>query len=730
MIFFIDLFAPFCLLKMYFCYKDSNFSKIKYYFCRKFMQLRRIISIAFLLTSLVVMRAQISFTTHLNKVSDKELSLVFRATIEDGYHLNTDFVLEEHQGISLKGRFKEVSPNVYEQRILITSPQYSFSGYMEYYGCNDVQCLAPESVEFDYKAAAPSNSPSGREQTAAAPKDTAAPMSSPLGESEGAEVTAFSLFERANSPLWTPIVEELKQLSESPVPLQRSLFEIFLICFLGGLLTILTPCVWPVIPLTVSFFIKRSETSAALPKEEVPASPTSGEYEGAAFYSSYAEGDDRGSLSQRLWRTVVRYSRLPGVHDALWYGASIIVLFMGLGIVMTLLFGVNAMNALSTNAVFNVLCFFLLVAFGLSFLGFFEIRLPASWANKFDTMSHGNSGFLGMAFMALTLVVVSFSCTVPVLGYLLVEIAVQGSILAPAVGMFGFSLAIALPFALFAIFPMILKRLPRSGYWMDHIKKTLGFIELAFSLKFLSVADMSYGWGILPRWLFLVLWIVIFLFLALYHTEWLHFRRTGWIRRFIAVSSLFFVIYLIPGLWGAPCTLVSAFAPPPSETARMVGTSSSMREGGGKSAPYSLPVHYSDYEEGMAAAAMTGKPVLLDFTGYGCVNCRKMESSVWREPNINKIINRDYLVIMLHVDDRTPLPEPQRVMVNGKERPLRSVGDMWSYLESYKFGSISQPFYVLLTPDGKPLAQSYGYDEDTDKYLRFLKLGLAKYKQL
>lgn len=668
------------------------------------------------------MRAQISFTTDLSRVNDKELSLVFRGTVEDGYHLNTDFVLEEQKGISLKGGLREKSPNVYEQRIIITSSDYSFSGYLEYYGCNDVQCLAPASVEFEYKATAPSNSPKGGEKGLAespiVPIDTIVPITP--------TATVFSIFERANSPLWTPIVEELKQLSESPVPLQRSLFEVFLICFLGGLLTILTPCVWPIIPLTVSFFIKRAETSHQFPPtgEELSSLPL-GEREevGVPFYSSFADETDEIPLSVRLKNFIVNCSKHPGVHDAMWYGASIIVLFMGLGIMMTLIFGVNAMNALSTNAVFNVLCFLLLVAFGLSFLGFFEIRLPSSWANKLDSKSYARSGFLGMAFMALTLVVVSFSCTVPVLGYLLVEIAVQGSILAPAIGMFGFSLAIALPFALFAVFPMVLKRLPRSGYWMDHVKKTLGFIELAFSLKFLSVADMAYGWGILPRWLFFVLWIIIFLLLAVYHTEWFHIRKIGWTRRIIAVSSLVFVIYLVPGLWGAPCTLVSAFAPP--EDSRTIKTSS-----GATDEDYTLPVHYTDYEEGMEAAAMTGKPVLLDFTGYGCVNCRKMESAVWGESSVNAMINKDYLVIMLHVDDRTPLPEPQRVVVNGKERTLRSVGDMWSYLESYKFGSISQPFYVLLTPDGKPLAQSYGYDEDVDKYLRFLKLGLAKYKQM
>ena len=677
------------------------------------------------------MRAQISFTTDLSKVSDKELSLVFRATIEDGYHLNTDFVMEEQEGISLKGPLKEKSPNVYEQRILITSPKYSFSGYLEYYGCNDVQCLAPASVDFEYSGTASAgidnekgingDADDSRSADADAGKNASASAETPVEE------TAFSLFERANSPLWTPVVEELKQLSDSPVPLQRSLFEVFLICFFGGLLTILTPCVWPIIPLTVSFFIKRAEQ-----REQKKGSLTPSEKDAEeAFYSSFADETVDLPLFTRLKRFAVQCSRLPGVHDATWYGASIIVLFMGLGIMMTLIFGVNAMNALSTNAVFNVLCFFLLIAFGLSFLGFFEIRLPASWADKLDTKSYSRSGFLGMAFMALTLVVVSFSCTVPVLGYLLVEIAVQGSILAPAVGMFAFSLAIALPFALFAIFPAVLKHLPRSGYWMDHIKKTLGFVELAFSLKFLSVADMAYGWGILPRWLFLVLWIVIFLLLALYHAQWLHIKQTGWARRFVAILSLIFVIYLIPGLWGAPCTLVSAFAPPadPQPVISDGGDTSALRETAGSSG-VGLPVHYSDYEEGMAAAAMTGKPVLLDFTGYGCVNCRKMEAAVWNASNISDIINKDYLVIMLHVDDRTPLPEPQSVTMNGKERTLRSVGDMWSYLESYKFGNISQPFYVILTPDGKPLTHSYGYDEDVDRYLRFLKLGLAKYKQL
>lgn len=663
----------------------------------------------------------------MSRVSDKEVSLRFNATVEKGYHLNTDLVMESLEGATLKGGLVEVSPNVYEQRLSLTSDKYSLSGYLEYYACNEVQCLAPSSVEFAYDGALTAQDDKGN---AVPVRDTVSKTVASVDTTKSmldytsSDMTAFDLVQRAASPLWTPIIEELKALSATPMPMQRSLFEVFLICFLGGLLTILTPCVWPIIPLTVSFFIKRSE------RDSSPAALSKGgeqyefaEGEGRDFYSAFAEddGEDR-PLAQRLWRMACRYARMPGVRDAAYYGVSIVVLFMLFGIIMTLAFGVNAMNALSTNAVFNVLCFLLLIVFGLSFLGFFEIRLPSSWANKLNVKSDAHSGLAGMIFMALTLVVVSFSCTVPVLGYLLVEIAVQGDILAPAVGMLAFSIAIALPFTLFAIFPAILKKLPRSGFWMDHVKATLGFLELAFSLKFLSVADMAYGWGILPRWLFLSLWIIIFLLLGLYHTQWLHVRKAGWLRLGVAVLSFMLVIYLIPGLWGAPCNLVSAFAPP-ADGGSIVVSSDGPREN-------TLPAHFTNYEEGMAAAAMTGKPVLIDFTGYGCVNCRKMESVVWGAPHVRDIINKDYLVIMLHVDDRTPLPTPQRVKINGRERVLRSVGDMWSYLESYKFGSISQPLYVVLTPEGKPLTSTYGYDEDVEKYMRYLKTGLANYERL
>ena len=679
--------------------------------------MKRCSLILFLSFVVALLQAQISFTTSISRVSDNELSLKFYATVEEGYSLTTELVMESAEGVSLKGGLVQLRPNVYEQRICQTSTKYSFSGYLEYYGCNELQCIAPSSVEFAYDGAFTAQDAKGNTIPV---RDTVSKTIASVDTTKSmldytsSDMTAFDLVQRAASPLWTPIINELKALSTSPLLAQRSLFEVFLICFLGGLLTILTPCVWPIIPLTVSFFIKRSESGSKVPVN-VPV--------GTSFYSAFAEEEDNSPFIQRAWKMACRCARLPGVRDAAYYGISIIVLFMLLGIIMTLVFGVNAMNALSTNAVFNVLCFLLLIAFGLSFLGFFEIRLPNSWANILNIQTDSHGGLLGMIFMALTLVVVSFSCTAPILGYLLVEIAVQGDLLAPAVGMLAFSIAIALPFTLFAIFPAVLKKLPHSGSWMDHVKVTLGFLELAFSLKFLSVADMAYGWGILPRWLFLSLWITIFLLLGLYHTQWLHVRKAGWLRLSVATLSLMLVVYLIPGLWGAPCHLVSAFAPPAKDASPVVSSSLASADG-------TLPAHYTSYEEGMAAAAMSGKPVLIDFTGYGCVNCRKMESAVWGTPRVRDVINKEFLVIMLHVDDRTPLSNPQRVRVNGRERVLRSVGDMWSYLESYKFGSISQPFFVILTPDGKPLTCSYGYDEDIEKYERYLKTGLTNFERL
>ena len=395
-------------------------------------------------------------------------------------------------------------------------------------------------------------------------------------------------------------------------------------------------------------------------------------------------------------------SRRRGLRDAALYGLSIIIIYVGLGLAVTAIFGSDALNALSTNAVVNVLLFLVLIAFGLSLLGLYELNLPASWSTAIDQRASSTTGMVSIFLMALTLVVVSFSCTAPIIGLLLVETATGGSYLSPAVGMTGFAVALALPFTLFALFPSWLKELPRSGPWMNMLKVTLGFIEIAFSLKFLSVADQAYGWHLLSRKLFLVLWIIIFTLLGIYLTR----EKVKGVARAVAitgaVASLALAAYMIPGLWGAPCTFVSAFAPPME----------------------AVKAHYTDYDEGMAAARREKKPVLIDFTGYGCVNCRKMEAAVWTDPRVASMLKDDYILISLYVDDKTPLSEPVDVTVAGKKKTLRTVGAKWSYLESSKFGSNAQPFYVILSHDGRLMAPPRGYDEDVDEYLQFLRSGL------
>ena len=413
--------------------------------------------------------------------------------------------------------------------------------------------------------------------------------------------------------------------------------------------------------------------------------------------------------------------RRKGVRDACTYGASIVVIYVTLGLAVTALFGANALNALSTNAVFNVFFCLLLVVFAASFLGAFEITLPSRWSNAVDSKAEQTTGLLSIFLMAFTLSLVSFSCTGPIIGFLLVEVSTTGSIMGPAIGMLGFALALALPFTLFALFPSWLKSMPRSGSWMNVIKVTLGFIELAFALKFLSVADLAYGWGILDRETFLALWIALFGLLGLYLLGKIKFAhddegtRIGVTRFFCALASLAFAIYMVPGLWGAPLKAVSAFAPPLQTQDFNL---------------YTDEVHaqFTDYDQGMAYARQQGKPVMLDFTGYGCVNCRKMELSVWTDPEVRTLINDDYVLITLYVDDKTPLPQPMRVVENGAERTLRTVGDKWSYLQRTKFGANAQPFYVLVDNEGRPLNHSYSYDEDVQKYVQFLETGLENYK--
>ena len=472
--------------------------------------------------------------------------------------------------------------------------------------------------------------------------------------------------------LWQPVISDLKAYEAAPT--DSSLLYIFFAGLIGGFLALLTPCVWPIIPMTVSFFLKRNK------------------------------------------------ERSKAIREAVTYGISIVVIYVVLGLVVTLLFGASALNALSTNAVFNIFFCLLLVVFAASFFGAFEITLPSSWSNKIDAKSENTSGMLSIFLMAFTLTLVSFSCTGPIIGFLLVAVSTQGSILAPTIGMLGFAIALAIPFTLFAMFPSLLKSAPKSGGWMNVVKVVLGFIELAFALKFLSVADLAYGWHILDRETFLALWIVIFGLLGVYLLGWLKFphddegNRTNVPQFFLAMISLAFAIYMIPGLWGAPLKAISAFAPP-------------MNTQDFNLYKASVEAKYHDYEAGMAAAKAEGKPVMIDFTGFGCVNCRKMEAAVWTDPKVANMLNEKYVLISLYVDDKTPLAEPMTVTENGQQRTLRTVGDKWSYLQRVKFGANTQPFYVLIDNEGKPLAGSRSYDEDINAYIDYLQKGIDNYKK-
>ncbi len=479
----------------------------------------------------------------------------------------------------------------------------------------------------------------------------------------------------ADAAWWNNVEAELKAYDNRDAAEDMSLLYIFLAGFLGGLIALMTPCVWPMIPMTVSFFLKQNKSR-------------------------------RGSVGQ-----------------AALYGVSIVVIYVLLGLVITALFGASAMNDLATSAVFNIIFFLLLVVFAISFFGGFELTLPASWTNKIDAKVDTTTGILSVFFMAFTLVLVSFSCTGPIIGTLLVEAAASSNFVSPAVGMFGFALALALPFTLFAMFPTMLKSMPKSGGWLNTVKVVLGFLELALALKFLSVADLAYGWRILDREVFVALWIVIFALLGVYLLGKLTFPHDDKVdkvsvpRFLLGVISLAFAVYMLPGLWGAPLKSISAFAPPLSTQ------DFSLYEGG-------VSASADDFEQGMELARRQGKPVMIDFSGHGCVNCRKMEAAVWTDPEVKRIIDEDYVLITLMVDDKKPLPAPVVVRESdGTERTLRTVGDKWSFLQRSKFGSNAQPFYVLLDNDGKPLESSYGYDEDIPAYKKFLRNGVDNYRK-
>ncbi len=643
------------------------------------------------LTSMAQLAEPVKFVVK-QQVNDKgQLEVSFQGTIDKGWHVYgtnikdggptaASVTLEKQVGVEPVGKLETIGDVhtindamfgmevetiegevTFKQTFNITSEAYEVSGYLTYGACNDQNCMPPTTVDFSFKNGNVASAPAEAEATAEeAPQDPANALTA--------------------SDLWTPVVGELNSSENVASQADTSLLWIFLMGIVGGLLALLTPCVWPIIPMTVSFFLKRSKDN-----------------------------------------------RSQGIRDAITYGISIIVIYVGLGMLVTLFFGASALNAMSTNAVFNIFFFLLLLVFGLSFLGGFELTLPSSWSNAVDSKAEKTTGLLSIFLMAFTLTLVSFSCTGPIIGFLLVEVGTSGSILAPTMGMLGFAIALALPFTIFALFPTMLKSAPRSGNWMNNIKVMLGFLELAFSLKFLSVADLAYGWGILDREVFLCLWIILFALMGLYMLNMIRLPhdedeydeegnivtrpRTSITRLAIGVASLAFALYMVPGLWGAPCKAVSAFAPP-------VNTQDFNL--------YSQEVEpkFDDYDMAMAYAKEKNMPVMLDFTGYGCVNCRKMEAAVWTDNEVAEIINNKYILVTLHVDDKTPLAEPITVTENGQERKLRTIGDRWSYLQRYKFGANAQPFYVLLDPNGKPLAPSYSYNEDVDAYLDWLNSGL------
>ena len=638
----------------------------------------------------------VKFKTELKNVSATELEIVFTASIEHGWHVySTDlgdggpisatFNTDKLTGARLDGKLRPVGKEVasfdklfemdvryfehtaqFVQKLKLTGGTYQVKGYLEYGACNDENCLPPTQVEFSFSGKAEGASVAAQTETQEEKADTVAPAV--IGGADGSTSVVVS-----DNDLWSPVIDELNALGETTSQEDMSWLYIFITGFVGGLLALFTPCVWPIIPMTVSFFLKRSK------------------------------------------------DKKKGVRDAWTYGASIVVIYVTLGLAITAIFGANALNALSTNAIFNIFFCLMLVVFAASFFGAFEITLPSKWSNAVDSKAEATTGLLSIFLMAFTLSLVSFSCTGPIIGFLLVQVSTTGNVIAPAVGMLGFAIALALPFTLFALFPSWLKSMPKSGGWMNVIKVTLGFLELAFALKFLSVADLAYGWRILDRETFLALWIVLFALLGFYLLGKIKFphddddTKVSVTRFFLALASLAFAVYMVPGLWGAPLKAVSAFAPPMQTQDFNL---------------YNNEVHakFDDYDAGMKYAREHGKPVMLDFTGYGCVNCRKMELAVWTDMKVADLINNDYVLITLYVDNKTRLPEPVKVMENGTERTLRTVGDKWSYLQRVKFGANAQPFYVLIDNEGKPLNKSYSYDEDIDKYVDFLQTGLDNYK--
>jgi len=688
--------------------------------------------ISSIMLALIALVAQAQILTPVKwkiKLDDKggapEKEIVFTATADKGWHLydmnlpeggpvSTSFTFETLNGAELIGQpVPSVKPTtVYDeqfamnlrwypgtvsfiQKLKITDPgKFKVEGEVEFMACNDETCLPPDQIPFSFDkksihvdpalAANSSTTEGDKGDVTTVQPDTqvvaedASELNTPDPAAKETPATTSpkasdSLTDSPN--LWSPVIDQLKSFGDSTVSAaDTSWLFIFFAGFLGGLIALLTPCVWPMIPMTVSFFLKRTK------------------------------------------------DRKKAIRDAITYGLSIIVIYLVMGLLITGIFGASALNDLSTNAIFNILFFLLLVVFAVSFFGAFELVLPASWTSKLDSKADSTTGILSIFFMSFTLVLVSFSCTGPIIGTLLVQAASMGTAVGPAIGMFGFALALSIPFSVFAIFPNMLQSMPKSGGWLNSVKVVLGFLELALALKFLSVADLAYGWRLLDREAFIVLWIVIFSLLGVYLLGKIKFSHDSEVkyvsvpRLFMAIISFAFAIYMVPGLWGAPLKAISAFAPP------LYTQDFNL---------YKNEVHaaFDDYESGMAYAKKVNKPVMIDFSGFGCVNCRKMEASVWTDPKVKQMLENDYVLITLMVDDKTKLPQPIEIQENGKTRKLKTIGDKWSYLQRSKFGSNAQPFYILLNDEGQPLGPSYAFNEDVSKYIQFLQNGLKEFKK-
>ena len=688
--------------------------------------------ISSIMLALIALAAQAQILTPVKwkiKLDDKggapEKEIVFTATADKGWHLydmnlpeggpvSTSFTFETLNGAELIGQpVPSVKPTtVYDeqfamnlrwypgtvsftQKLKVTDPaKFKAEGEVEFMACNDETCLPPDQIPFSFDkksihvdpalAANSSTTEVDKEDATAIQPDTqvvaeeASELNTPDPAAKETPATTSpkasdSLTDSPN--LWSPVIDQLKSFGDSTVSAaDTSWLFIFFAGFLGGLIALLTPCVWPMIPMTVSFFLKRTK------------------------------------------------DRKKAIRDAITYGLSIIVIYLVMGLLITGIFGASALNDLSTNAIFNILFFLLLVVFAVSFFGAFELVLPASWTSKLDSKADSTTGVLSIFFMSFTLVLVSFSCTGPIIGTLLVQAASMGTAVGPAIGMFGFALALSIPFSVFAIFPNMLQSMPKSGGWLNSVKVVLGFLELALALKFLSVADLAYGWRLLDREAFIVLWIVIFSLLGVYLLGKIKFSHDSEVkyvsvpRLFMAIISFAFAIYMVPGLWGAPLKAISAFAPP------LYTQDFNL---------YKNEVHaaFDDYESGMAYAKKVNKPVMIDFSGFGCVNCRKMEASVWTDPKVKQMLENDYVLITLMVDDKTKLPQPIEIQENGKTRKLKTIGDKWSYLQRSKFGSNAQPFYILLNDEGQPLGPSFAFNEDVSKYIQFLQNGLKEFKK-